>query len=456
MSTISVSEFIKVFYPFDSDEVSKGSAKRSGKTQAEVYQEWKQKRLDGSRYHDKLDKLISAKFNRPESYSRLIDELADDEKFISKQITELFTGDFKGWMLVETEHAIEAHGLRSRIDAVFADKDANIMICEWKFGSKLWERGFDGNKALGPFSNVDNCKYNQASTQAAFYGKLYEQKMGIVPIALRIVHMSEQYGLSVKPVHNGIFSTVNEIWSCADNTADYVNKFIADAFEKDVLTPGKQKEETTSTNKEDSSTKEGNDGIENKTATFKWSIKEVNCRDVMIDLETLSTEADAHILTIGAIKFNRKGKLPKMEEMDTFYRRITFSSNERLDLHKSESTVKWWGRQNKKARKEAFEESNRVELEDALKDFNEWFRGAKYIWSHGCGFDVTIITEAFQHCDMKPPFKFWDVRDTRTIYDIASVSMKDHTDKEAAHHALHDCYFQISGMKEAFVCLNPK
>jgi hypothetical protein len=45
--------------------------------------------------------------------------------------------------------------------------------------------------------------------------------------------------------------------------------------------------------------------------------------DVMLDIETYSTKTNACIMTIGAIKFKRGTELKKLEEMDTFYRRIT-------------------------------------------------------------------------------------------------------------------------------------
>lgn len=46
------------------------------------------------------------------------------------------------------------------------------MLVEWKFGSKLWMKSFDGKKGLGPFNEFDNCKYNKANLQIAFYNKM--------------------------------------------------------------------------------------------------------------------------------------------------------------------------------------------------------------------------------------------------------------------------------------------
>jgi len=39
-------------------------------------------------------------------------------------------------------------------------------------------------------------------------------------------------------------------------------------------------------------------------------------KDVMLDIETLSTSNNALILTIGAIKWNRKGVIKKKHELE--------------------------------------------------------------------------------------------------------------------------------------------
>ena len=49
---------------------------------------------------------------------------------------------------------------------------------------------------------------------------------------------------------------------------------------------------------------------------------------------------------------------------------------------------------------------------------------------------------------MQPPWVFWDVRDTRTLYDIGKVYVNS-LPKGNAHHAVHDCYRQIVGVHRA-------
>jgi DNA polymerase III epsilon subunit-like protein len=167
--------------------------------------------------------------------------------------------------------------------------------------------------------------------------------------------------------------------------------------------------------------------------------------DVMVDLETLSTRPHALILVIGAIKFNRNGKISNLKEMNTFYRRITISSCIEKGMHTDEGTRQWWNKQDPKIKEEAFGEP-RTDLFTALRKFIEWFGESKWIWSHGATFDCVILKEAFLRCGLETPWKFWNERDTRTLFDVAGVQNSD-LPQAQKHHALYDCHRQICGVK---------
>ena len=176
--------------------------------------------------------------------------------------------------------------------------------------------------------------------------------------------------------------------------------------------------------------------------------------DVMIDLETLSTENNAAILTIGAIKFNRNTPIPPdLKDCDTFYRRITLQSCKTLGLHCCSTTELWWSNQSHEARHEAFEHPDRISLKKALIDMTIWLRGMKHIWSHGDDFDCIILGNAYKRCDLQVPWKFWNTRDTRTLYDLANITMAD-LPQDNAHHALYDCHRQIVGVHQSLENLN--
>lgn len=180
----------------------------------------------------------------------------------------------------------------------------------------------------------------------------------------------------------------------------------------------------------------------------------------MCDLETVSTRPFAGILVIGAIKFNRKDKeTPSLQDMDTFYRRIDIDSCKALGMHEDSGTLKWWDEQDKDIREEAFGNSKtnpRIPLKQALQDFSQWWNEGvkgKCLWGHGAVFDCVIMDEAYKRCDLAPPWKFWNERDTRTLYEIAGVK-NWHLPVNSKHHALHDCYRQIFGVHLAMKTLN--
>ena len=165
----------------------------------------------------------------------------------------------------------------------------------------------------------------------------------------------------------------------------------------------------------------------------------------MIDLETLSTRPNAVILVIAGVKFNRTSKITELKKMDTFYKRVEIDSCLIRGMHSDAGTRRWWDKQPAEIREEAFG-NPREELSIVLRQFIEWLGESEIIWSHGATFDIVIMNEAFRRCNIEVPWKFWNCRDTRTLYDIAGVRNSE-LPKLARHHALHDCHRQIWGVK---------
>jgi len=177
-------------------------------------------------------------------------------------------------------------------------------------------------------------------------------------------------------------------------------------------------------------------------------------KDVMIDIETLSTRSNAVIVSIGAIKFERKGHLPKLEDMDSFYTKVSRESCEVLGMDVDPSTIEWWSKQDDTIRFEAIENTEgRLEIKDALTKLTTWIGTSQHIWGNGDDFDCVILADAYARCNMKVPWKFWDTRDTRTIFDIAGIRNNDLPTNEK-HHPVHDCYRQIAGVVMSMGKLN--
>jgi DNA polymerase III epsilon subunit-like protein len=171
--------------------------------------------------------------------------------------------------------------------------------------------------------------------------------------------------------------------------------------------------------------------------------------EIMIDLETLSTANNASILTIGAIRFDRNSfKITKK-----FYKRITQESNEYYNRDFNQDTIDWWTTQSDQAKSEIFEYKNRINLNLGLQELSIFCRGAKKIWANGAAFDIPILESAYEACGLEVPWKFFNVRDVRTIYDLGDLNLNNFKRQNNLlgqhHNALADCETQLAAMEQA-------
>ena len=180
--------------------------------------------------------------------------------------------------------------------------------------------------------------------------------------------------------------------------------------------------------------------------------------EVMLDIETLSTRPNSAILTIACIKFDRTDEIKNINEMETFYRRITLESCNEPEFHKDPKTIEWWELQSDEIKEEAFHKE-RVPLREALIELQNFFKGCYKVWSNGSSFDCVIVEEAYRKLNLKVPWNFWNVRDCRTIMDIGNVKLSDIVNPDIIknqHHALYDSYRQILALKKSFKNIRTK
>ncbi len=163
--------------------------------------------------------------------------------------------------------------------------------------------------------------------------------------------------------------------------------------------------------------------------------------DIMIDLETFGARSDALIVQIGACFFDRTtGEIGKtfFANVDPSFRSRAFS----VDY----ATIKWWLSQSEQARASLMMETK--ELKSVLESLYEFLdkRDAN-IWCHAT-FDMPILLHAFEVVGMKFPIHYRNMRDIRTLMDLA-----DHhsdTKRTGVHHnALDDAKFQAQYCTEA-------
>ena len=168
---------------------------------------------------------------------------------------------------------------------------------------------------------------------------------------------------------------------------------------------------------------------------------------LMIDLETLATTPDAAILTIGACKFD-----PTATDVhSTYYERIVLETQEEYGRVINEDTLAWWSQQDKQIQEDAFGEGDdRIDLRDAMKKLYTFGLGTSNVWSHGSIFDVVIIEDICRSFQQAVTWKFWEVRDTRTLFDLAGVEVRI----EGKHNALTDAVAQSNAVQTAYKTLS--
>ena len=164
----------------------------------------------------------------------------------------------------------------------------------------------------------------------------------------------------------------------------------------------------------------------------------------MIDLETLGTTPDSAILAIGVVIFcpltGKQGK--------EFYETINFedANHRKIDA----STVKWWMEQDDAARKSLTNPSKKpISLNEALLKLKEFLPTGVKVWGNGATFDISMLEHAYNYA---PPWKFWNIRDVRTVVDLASdvVNIKKITFDGIKHGALYDAKHQAKYVSTIF------
>ena len=165
---------------------------------------------------------------------------------------------------------------------------------------------------------------------------------------------------------------------------------------------------------------------------------------ICIDLETLSTRSNAVIVTIAAVKFNFLG-----DTVEKFCINVNPREGKLLGLHISKETLDWWRLQRPEATKAWM--TSQVGLGDALDQLDAFCGPSKHTmyYSQGINFDFPILESSYEVLERQSPWKFWNLRDTRTIYWLAGLDTKTEPRIGTYHNAIDDCLTQIAWLKKS-------
>jgi hypothetical protein len=165
-----------------------------------------------------------------------------------------------------------------------------------------------------------------------------------------------------------------------------------------------------------------------------------------IDLETIDTKPSATVLSLGGVKFN---PLDNTEPHSELYLKINIDDQGAQGRTHSDDTLAWWSRQDKKIMDEAFDQTNAVTIEDALKQISKFAVGVDTFWGQGYGFDYTIMEDMFRQGGRPIPWNFWQIRDSRTLFGCCKSDPRKLIQNDL-HNALADAYYQSKAIQIAY------
>lgn len=187
---------------------------------------------------------------------------------------------------------------------------------------------------------------------------------------------------------------------------------------------------------------------------------------VMIDLETLGTQQDAVILTMGVQMFDLSSEYiwPEGEITDPVTKnRIPCAINIKIDVDQQlsigrtvdENTIEWWSKQTSEAQQEAFDPCDRIPLPQALQILSDMIAAGSgpqkksVVWSKGPTFDIVMLEHAYKQAGLRTPWVYWNVRDARTVYSLCP-NIDVRANGPISHRALDDCRQQINILHKCY------
>ena len=152
---------------------------------------------------------------------------------------------------------------------------------------------------------------------------------------------------------------------------------------------------------------------------------------IFVSIETMSTNTNAMILSIGAVKFSFDSGIGESFS-------VNIDMNDSINFrHYSTDTVGWWRAKPKEIRDKW--KSDPKSCLDACREFTEFFDNSDaMVWSKNNLFELTAIKSLYEDVGLDLPWKHWNTMDTRTVFSLLDLKL----DYDVSHIALNDA---ISG-----------
>lgn len=176
---------------------------------------------------------------------------------------------------------------------------------------------------------------------------------------------------------------------------------------------------------------------------------------VMLDLETLSLDNNAVVVSISAVEFDLEtGTVGSNFEVALDILQQALNGG---DIDKK--TLTWWSSQDDKA-KQALTRLRSSMVDGALNKFNNWLNELEgqnkdiKLWGNGCTADNVWVRNLYSRHNIEFVLPYWCDSDVRTLVTLGKINTRDFTFKGIKHNGLDDCLHQIEYCVAAYKKLN--
>lgn len=175
-------------------------------------------------------------------------------------------------------------------------------------------------------------------------------------------------------------------------------------------------------------------------------------QNIMLDIETMSTQPNAAITAIGAVVMDfENNKITG----SGFYKAIDLESSVAHGGHLCPNTVTWWLTQDDAAKRAMTQ--NTVSFADAMIQFKSWVGNVATpkhvrVWGNGATFDNVIVRRAFMRMGLDCPWPFYGDMCYRTMKSLRP-DIEPPEFSGVKHDALADATYQALHLIEIMKAL---
>lgn len=163
----------------------------------------------------------------------------------------------------------------------------------------------------------------------------------------------------------------------------------------------------------------------------------------MIDLETLGTDQNAVVISIGVVLMDMNEKRVLRE--NSFYHTLHWGDQVKRGRAIDAGTVKWWLEQSKDAQAGVLVKPM-MDNQGVLAELGQFLPKGAAVWGNGADFDCTIMQSLYRTYEMYCPWKYNMHRCFRTMRALSTVPAAERTGVH--HNALDDAITQAEHLMQ--------